>query len=624
MPRINRRTVIILHDLAMTALAWQLAWLARFNFSFPYLNWELSLQLLPVVIVVQGAFFWFFGLYRGLWRFSSLPDLWNIIKVSILGTLAIFLVLFFLLRLEGIPRSIPVLYPLFLVMLLGGPRLIYRLWKDHGFNPGAMTTGQKVLIIGAGRAGETLARDMLRDNYYCPVGFLDDNPALLGTRVHGLSVLGSADQLREIVADFGIQLIVIAIPAATGRQMQRIVEYCEKTSCQIRTLPGLQDLVDGKPGIGDLRDLSIEDLLGREKIDLDWTVIRGSTKGQVVMVSGGGGSIGAELCRQIAKISPALLIILDRSEFNLYRIQTEISGSYPDLDVQAILGDICDKPLLERVLKTWRPAVIYHAAAYKHVPLLEDQLREAVRNNIIGTENLAQAAVEYGCKKFILISTDKAVNPVNILGKTKRIAEILCAEHARISQTGFITVRFGNVLGSDGSVVPLFQNQIRSGGPVTVTHPDMQRYFMTISESCQLILQAGAMGQGGEIFVLDMGQPVRITYLAEQMIRLSGRVPGRDIHIRYTGIRPGEKLHEELFYKEESPANTGHPKILLARHHAVNEQQVEFTEIVQMLVKFCDTYDETRLSELLDILVPVKTPVDSSKVVPLKRTKAPI
>ena len=615
--RLNRRTVVICHDVGMAAVAWLLAWLARFNFAFPYLGWQQSLWLLPEILLVQAAVFWYFGLYRGLWRFASIPDLGNIIKAAILGTLGISLLLFIQTRMEGIPRSIMVLYPAFLVLLLGGARFGYRLFKDHRLNL-HHAVDSRVLIIGAGRAGEALARDMLREGSCAPVGFLDDDPQLRGTRVHGLTVFGNLEKIEAIVDQYEVGLIVIAIPSATGQQMQRIVSYCEDCQSPVRTLPGMQDLVSGKPALSDLRALSIEDLLGREKIELDWQAITAGIRQQTILITGGGGSIGAELCRQIAQLAPARLIVLEHSEYSLYRIHAELTRLHPELTLEAVLGDVCDRATVDRVLERERPDVIFHAAAYKHVPILEQYMREAVMNNIIGTKHMAEAAKVYGCDKFVLISTDKAVNPVNMLGRTKRAAEILCDRMNTGQGTRYITVRFGNVLGSDGSVVPLFQQQIRAGGPVTVTHPEMQRYFMMIPEACQLILQAGVIGEGGEIFVLDMGQPIKIRYLAEQMIRLSGQLPDRDIEIRYTGLRPGEKLDEELFHHDESMAETCHPKILLARHARLDSAELD--RLLGELQVASDAYDEPRLHELLAQLVP-STPATTDNVVPLTQTR---
>jgi FlaA1/EpsC-like NDP-sugar epimerase len=612
--KINNRHTVIIHDLLMSAFAWQIAWWARFNFDFPFPEWKVSLITLPYVVIVQAIIFWRMNLYRGIWRFASLPDLSNISRASMLGGVCITLILFILFRLDGVPRSVLILYPVFLTFLLGGPRLGYRLWKDKTFNLKAITNEHRALIIGAGRAGEMLARDMLRSGSYLPVGFIDNNPALSNSEIHGIRVLGTIERLSEIVGKYAPSIIVIAIPSATNEQMQRIVGFCEETTIPVRTLPKLTDMASGTPSLDKLRDLSIEDLLGREKVELDWKVIQDGLINKIVFVSGGGGSIGAELCQQIAELGPKSLIIFERSEFNLYKIQQQLALSYPSLNIRGILGDICDGDKLEHTLKLYRPNVVFHAAAYKHVPILQNQVREAVNNNIFGTVKLANAADKYQCEKFILISTDKAVNPVNVLGLTKRVAEMFCEYMNKGSDCCYVTVRFGNVLGSDGSVVPLFQDQIKRGGPVTVTHPQVKRFFMTIRESCQLILQASTMAKGGEIFVLDMGEPVKISYLAEQLIRLSGVIPGKDIKIEYTGLRPGEKLNEELFHDDERQEGTSNEKILLARHPEINIKHL--IQSLEELTHASKVFDEEKLIGILEKIMPGDL---SDNVVPLNR-----
>ena len=384
--------------------------------------------------------------------------------------------------------------------------------------------------------------------------------------------------------------------------MQRIVEFAEKTELPIRTLPKLNEMITSNPSVQELRDVSIDDLLGRDKVEMDWEIIKDGITNKIVMVTGGGGSIGTELCKQIALLEPKQLIIFERSEFNLYKILEELESLDNRIMKIAVLGDVCDKNKIEYVFREHRPQAVFHTAAYKHVPLLEGEWREAVRNNILSTSYLAYAAEKYSVEKFILISTDKAVNPVNVLGATKRLSEMFCECKNKSGKTKFITVRFGNVLGSDGSVVPLFQKQIREGGPVTVTHPDISRYFMTIRESCQLILQATSMGTGGEIFVLDMGKPVKVHFLAEQMIKLSSQGLGQNIKIKITGLRPGEKLHEELFYKNEQQIGTSHQKILLARHPKINEQQV--LNKIQELEKACELFDQENIKDILNSIVP--------------------
>jgi FlaA1/EpsC-like NDP-sugar epimerase len=490
---------------------------------------------------------------------------------------------------------------MFLVLLLSGPRLLYRLWKDRTVSL-RTSTGKRVVVIGAGHAGEALVRDMMRDGRYLPVVLLDDRSPLWRTQIHGVLVHGGIDRLQEVVQSQEAEYVIIAIPSATNQQMQRIVELCERAAVPFRTLPKLVDRIQGDPGVNALREVAIDDLLGREKVRLDWSLIEESLTGKVVMVTGGGGSIGAELCRQIARLGPHTLIVFEQSEYNLYRIDMELRQSASGLHFIAMLGDVSDEAAINHVLRTHKPHIIFHAAAYKHVPMLEYQGREAVRNNVIGTWRMANAALRHGCGKFVLISTDKAVNPTSIMGASKRIAEIVCEYFNQFGRTRFTTVRFGNVLGSAGSVVPLFQEQIKAGGPVTVTHPDMTRYFMTIPEATQLILQASAMGKGGEIFVLDMGRPVRIRYLAEQMIRLSGLQPGRDIAIEFTGLRPGERLREELFHEDEQLEATQHAKILLAMHRPVQAEAIE--EALNDCIAACEEFDEDWIEALLRRLVP--------------------
>ena len=602
-----RRLVVFVHDILVAAAAWEAAMLVRYNFDPTPLFTPGALRSLAIVVLVQAVVFRWCGLYKGLWRFASTRDLWNILRGAIAGVLLVSLALALYNRLQDVPRTVLVLYPIFLVFLLGGPRLAYRLWKDHRLGPLRMDTeAKRVLVLGAGRAGEMLVRDMQRGNEYVPVGLLDDNPALHGSSIHGVPVLGPTGRVKHWAAEMEADLAVIALPSATSAEMRRMVEACEQAGIPFRTLPSLTELDPKQLGIQSLREVSLEDLLGREPVALDWHQIGAGITGKTVLVTGGGGSIGAELCRQIARLDPKALVILEHSEYNLYRIELELSQKFPEVTLHACLGDVCDRATVEHVFGRHRPDVVFHAAAYKHVPILEGHVREAMLNNVIGTQVVAEAADRSGCETFVMISTDKAVNPANVLGASKRIAEIYCQNLNFRSGTRFVTVRFGNVLGSAGSVVPLFKQQIAAGGPVTVTHPDITRYFMTIPEACQLILQAGTMGQGGEIFVLDMGEPVKIRYLAEQLIRLSGKIPGKDIEITYTGLRPGEKLYEELFYDQEATQPTGHEKILLAQC-----REVEWNVLKDSLKRIntaCRTYDESAFIAEIRLLVPEMQP----------------
>jgi len=601
--RLRSRTAAFVHDLLTIPIAWLCAYWLRFNLGeIPVEFRDAALTALPLVILVQGTVFWLFGLYRGVWRFASLPDLVRIGKAVVAGTALTLVALFAFNRMGLVPRSVPVLFLGLELLLLAGPRLLYRWLKDHRLNLGS---GQRVLIVGTEREGEMLVRDMLRDPHraYLPVAFVDDRPRRLGGEVHGVPVRGSSEQIPELTQSLGIDLILLAIPTASASEMQRLVGLCEASGRPFRTVPRLENLMAGQVSINQLREVSIEDLLGRNPVTLDWTGIRAGLAGRVILVTGAGGSIGAELCRQIATTGPRRLILVDHGEFNLYRIEMELTGRYPGLDFVRRLLDITDAEATAALFQDVGPQIVFHAAAYKHVPMLEDQVRAALRNNVFGTQVVAQAAHRFGCERFVLISTDKAVNPTNVMGATKRVSEAICQVLDGRSPTRFITVRFGNVLDSAGSVVPLFRRQIELGGPVTVTHPDIERFFMTIPEACQLIMQAAVIGEGGEIFVLDMGDPIKIRYLAEQMIRLSGRRPGVDISIEYIGLRPGEKLYEELFYGSEELLATEHPKIRVARGAAqAGDQGLEAgLDLLGRALRRCD---ESELREVLRRLLP--------------------
>ncbi|MHB1951570.1 MAG: polysaccharide biosynthesis protein [Acidiferrobacteraceae bacterium] len=601
--RFRTRGLIVAHDLFMVPLAWLGAYWLRFNLDHvPRSFWSAAVHAIAPVLLLQGASFWYFGLYRGVWRFASLPDMVRIIKAVLVGVGLSALALFLTTRLLSVPRSVFPLDALLLGGLLAGPRFVYRWIKDRSLY---VRNGRRVLIVGAGRAGELLVRDLLHDGSdLIPVAFIDDDPQKIGKEIHGLPVVGSVPTIPETVADLGIHLILIAIAAATSSEVRRIVGVCEQARVPFRILPRTGALVDGAV-VRELRDVRIEDLLGRQSVELDWAAITQGLKGRAVLVSGGGGSIGSELCRQIARLEPSRLVIIEQSEFNLYSIDLEIRRAFPELHFVTVLGDVGDAVIVEQVFSQHVPDIVFHAAAYKHVPLLEEQIRAAVLNNVFGSATLAAAADRHGCRSFVLISTDKAVNPSNVMGVTKRVAEIYCQTLNQRSRTRFITVRFGNVLGSAGSVIPLFQKQIAAGGPVTVTHPEITRYFMTIPEACQLILQANVIGEGGEIFVLDMGQPIKIRYLAEQLILLSGKRPDEDIPIVYSGLRPGEKLYEELFHSGEQLRETGHAKILLALSREVNQD--EFARLLARLERVTRDNDETRMKECLLEIVPERT-----------------
>lgn len=598
---IHPRLAVVGHDMLMVWLAWTAVSMMRWSLVPDPPPVSLMGPEVWIVLAAQGGIFWWTGLYKGLWRFASLPDLWNIAKAAVLGALAIAMALALYNRLETVPRTVLIVYPLVLSVLLGTPRLLYRYWKDSRLDFSGVAS-LRILVLGAGKAGDALVRDLRRDNRYAPVGFLDDNIKLRGSRLHGIPVLGTLDQLPQLARETGAEMLAIAMPSATKVQMRRAVDLCEACDLPFRTVPRLEDVVAGRSSFNELKEVAIEDLLGREQVQLDWTSIRTRLAGKRVLVSGGGGSIGSELCRQVARLGAESLTVLELCEYNLYKIEQELRRDFPDLLINAFLGDCCDPMTCARVFEAARPEIVFHAAAFKHVPLLQAQVREAFRNNVIGTTVLAEAADAHGANSFVLISTDKAVNPTSTMGACKRIAELFCQNFARESQTRFITVRFGNVLDSAGSVVPLFREQIRAGGPVTVTHPQITRYFMTIPEACQLILQASVLGNGGEIFALDMGEPIKIRDLAEQMIRLAGKPASGDVQIVYTGLRPGEKLFEELFHPQEQYSDTAHTKIFLAQPRAMAWPLLS-TQLRQAQVAV-RAFDEDTLNEILMRILP--------------------
>ena len=601
--RLRSRGGAFVHDLLMIPAAWLGALWLRFNLeSIPAEFLDQAIRVLPAIVVIQGSTFLYFGLYRGVWRFASMPDLVRILQAVVVGASLCAVAAFLMTRMTDIPRASFPLFAGLLVVLLSGPRFAYRWFKDrrpHG------TASKNALIVGSGRAGETLARALLHDptNEYRPVGFVDDDPDQKGRDVHGIPVLGHCEQVPEIAVHTGTDVIIIAVPSATAVQMQRIVELCERAGMPMRTIPHLADLVSGRAEPSELRAITIEDLLNRSPVQPDWPTIRDELTGRAILVTGGGGSIGSELCRQIARLDPARLVIMDISEFNLHRIELDLRNACPALAISIVLADVCDTVGVARAFERHRPDVVFHAAAYKQVPMLENHVREAVRVNTLGTQTVARTAAEHAVDCFVLVSSDKAVNPVNAMGASKRLAEMVClAVDDASPSTRFVAVRFGNVLDSAGSVVPLFREQIDIGGPITVTHRDMERYFMTIPEACQLIMASATLGKGGEVFVLDMGEPVRILYLAERMIRLAGKVPGKDIAIEFVGSRPGEKLSEELFHATESSGPTRHEKIFLARSRPV--EHAEFTTRLAKLRDACDAFDEPALRRILAELIP--------------------
>ncbi len=603
------RLAVVAHDLGMVWLCW-LA-LHQFRYALQPLNAAPAMTGAEVLLVLlaQGAVFWQVGLYRGVWRFASLPDLLNILKASVIGLMAIMLALFVYNRLDQVPRSVLLLYPLLLTAMLGMPRLLYRAWKDHSI----ARTDQasiRVLILGAGQAGETLVRDLRRAGAYDPVGFLDDAAKLRGSRLQGIPVLGKVEDVARIAPETAAGLLVIAMPSVDASTMRRVVAACERTGLPFRTVPRLDDMLEGRSLPGELKEVAIEDLLGRQPVTPDWKAIRGWLGGRSVLVTGGGGSIGGELCRQCARHGASRIALIEIDELALIMAESELRRDFPQIQCIPVLGDCGDPAVMRHALRLCNPDAVFHAAAYKQVPVLEGQLREAVRNNVLATEVVAREAAAAKVGTFVLISTDKAVDPVNVLGATKRLAEMVCQAMTEPDGTHFVTVRFGNVLDSAGSVVPVFREQIRNGGPVTVTDPEVTRYFMTIPEACQLIMQSVAIGSREAVYTLDMGEPVPIRLLAEQMIRLAGKQPGRDIAIVYTGLRPGEKLHETLFHADERYRPTLHPKILQAEARSVSREKIQ--QALVGLREASIAFDVEALGRLLCEALPEFQPAQAS------------
>jgi len=563
------------HDVCAAAVAWVGLYWLRFNLELHEPQLSDIARTLAWILPLQAAIFLVFGLYRGLWRFASLPDLQRIVLAAGVGAVAIPVVLVMLQLTAVVPRSVLILYPPVLIFLMAGSRFAYRIWKEHRLYSPLAALGEPVLIVGAGEAGALLTKELAQSRQWRVVGLLDDDPAKHGRLLRNIRVLGPIADLPAQVERFGVRTVIIALPSAAHGVRRRVAEVCAAAGVEALTVPSYEDLISGRSELTTIRHVELDDLLGRDPVVLDTAGLREWLGGRVVMVTGAGGSIGAELCRQIARYRPLRLVLLELSEYALYQVQQTLLDEFPGLPLTTIVGDAKHSALVEQLLARERPSVVFHAAAYKHVPLMEENNAwQAVRNNAYGTWVLARAAVAAKVEKFVLVSTDKAVNPTNVMGASKRLAEMVC-QSMQNGTTQFVVVRFGNVFGSAGSVIPRFREQIARGGPVTVTHPEITRYFMSLSEATQLLLQAGLMGKGGEVLALDMGEAVRIVDLARDMIRLSGADPDR-IRIVFTGLRPGEKLYEEPLASEETTLATPHPKLFIAHvrqggHDAVDQ-----------------------------------------------------
>ena len=587
-----------MHDAVVALIAWDLSFLLRFNFEIPT-NFYLHLyQTVFWVVLVQVVIFVIFGLYQGVWRFASIPDLKRIIKAVALAALTVAAMLKMISPPVVVPRTVLILDPILLVLFMGGSRFAYRSWKEHRLYGSTHFRGEPVILIGAGELAVTLLKDLSRSDQWRVVGMLDDDKGMHGRLLMGMRVLGSVKQLPEVAAKFGVRNIIIALPPEAYQMRRQVVALANANELTALTVPSVNDLMSGKLSISQVRKVEVEDLLGRETVSLDNQGLQQLIENHTVMVSGAGGSIGSELCRQIFKYKPSRLICFDISEFALYQLEQELLRDSHLVDLIFVTGDVKNEQRVKQLLSEYQPKVVFHAAAYKHVPLMETHnVAEALSNNVIGTYVLANACMQAKVEKFVLISTDKAVNPTNVMGASKRLAEMVCQslEGGVKSKTHFVMVRFGNVLGSSGSVIPKFREQIAKGGPVTVTHPEITRFFMSIPEAAQLVMQAGLMGKGGEIFVLDMGEPVKIAELAKDMIRLSG-FQQDEIKISYTGLRPGEKLYEELLADDELTQPTPHPKLRIA---IARKSDVLWVKKLLKWIESCQGTDEGTIKKQL-------------------------
>lgn len=602
----NRVALLVVLDLLIITVSGFLALYIRFDFSFSrmdmtYVDYEM--YYLPLNLILTIIIFILFKLYRSVWRFASTTELLNVIGACS-GSILVQIILMTIFKMR-MPVSYYLMKYVILIAGIGSLRFTYRILRmfqekrigGHG------DSRKKTMVVGAGEAGAMIIKEFQNSRYLdqkvCCV--IDDNEGKQGKYLRGVQIMGGREDIPRLAHEMEIDEIVVAMPSASHSEVKAILQICQETSCELKVLPGLYQMINGEVSVSKLRRVEIEDLLGREPIKLQVESVMGYVSEKTVLVTGGGGSIGSELCRQIAAHEPKRLIIVDIYENNAYDIQQELKRKYPDLDLVVLIASVRNTHRINSIFETYRPEIVYHAAAHKHVPLMEDSPNEAIKNNVFGTYKTAQAADRYGVRRFVLISTDKAVNPTNVMGASKRICEMIIQMMNNRSKTDFVAVRFGNVLGSNGSVIPLFKKQIEQGGPVTVTHPDIIRYFMTIPEAVSLVLQAGAIAKGGEIFVLDMGEPVKILDLAKNLIRLSGLKPFEDIDIQFTGLRPGEKLYEELLMSEEGLQETENKLIHIGKPIEFDEEK--FLEELEELQKLANE-DSDQIREKVQELVP--------------------
>lgn len=575
---------IFISQALLLALTYYASFLLRLDFELDSASKGLFWKTLPFVLLIKLVLSYRCGLMHGWWRYVGISDMLDISKAAAYSSMLIFCLVEVVMRLNEYPRSVFVIDLILTMMVLGGARFVVRAYTER---TSTNALQRNTLVVGAGEAGSAIVRELKQNSSlnYNPVGFADDDPSKKGVKIHGVKVLGSTDALHQMIREHQVSCVMIAIPRAKGKLVEKIIAECRECKVDFKILPPIGELINKQASLSQVRKLRVEDLLERTPVALDADQIRSRIAGKILLVTGAGGSIGSELVRQAAALGPRQLVLLDRSENDLFKLGHELSRQFPHINYVPVVGDIQDVALLRDVFATHRPQSVFHAAAYKHVPMMERNCFQAITNNIFGTYNVALMARQYRVEDFVLISSDKAVNPTNIMGVTKRVAELIM-QGLQDTGTRFMAVRFGNVLGSNGSAVPLFEQQIAAGGPVTVTHPDARRYFMTIPEAVQLVLQASSMGQGGEIFVLDMGEPVRIVDLVRNLIRLSGLEPDRDIKIEFVGLRPGEKLFEELKLEGEDIGPTTHEKIRVLTGGSVTfEQMSSWLEDLSVLVQ---------------------------------------
>lgn len=600
----RKRTLMLMAiDVVLVNLAAFLSFYIRFEGNIPSEYFWTYYHSAWAATLIYLAVFYVFGLYKRLWQYASIGELLLIVFAVTVGTAATVTVVYFLAPMR-FPHSVAALLWFTTLFLVGASRFAWRILQENVFTPHVPGSQRQVLIVGAGDAGVVAVRELKNRNYHegRPVGFIDDDPKKQHFQLMGIPVLGTHKDIARVVKNHNIDEVIIAMPSASGDIIREIVQITEKTGVDLKILPGVYDLLSGKVDTKEIREVQVEDLLGREQVNVDLEEVAGYLAGETVFVTGGGGSIGSEICRQITRFNPGKIVILGHGENSVFDIEQELRAEHPGIDIATEIVDIKDRDKIQLIFERYQPGVLFHAAAHKHVPLMEKNPEEALKNNIVGSFNLAEAADKVGLKTFVLISTDKAVNPTSVMGATKRVTEMIIQTMDKRSKTKFVAVRFGNVLGSRGSVIPTFKKQITKGGPVTVTHPDMVRFFMTIPEASQLVIQAGAMAQGGETFILDMGKPVKIVDLARDLIRLSGFEPDVDIPIKFTGMRPGEKLYEELLTAEEGTSATKHKRIFVAKPSPVEPAKLE--EIIHTVREQGTYLSKDEVVELLQTVIP--------------------